>query len=170
MQQSFATVIAAVIAVAGVLVGIVAGTRRWRAERREAKSADYAKGQRDAYTRMWELVEGFHIALRTDDLTENDIRERIRDTNAQLLREGIYLASQDRELFATYMKAVWNVKRLVDLSADERASRDYGTTSVDCPLPTEMLAELGKAQRGANALREGLIYRIRLVLTGETVT
>jgi len=164
MDQATATVIAATIALIGVLAGLVVGARRWRRDRRDARSADFTKDRQAAYRGLWSSVEGLSVALRTDTLTDEAFRARIRDLNADLLKAGLYVDEADRELASSYIKAVERFHLVVTSSNDPGAKVTFGDTGI---IPDDVILrvrDLGAAQERAMDLRAQLVQRIRLVL------
>jgi hypothetical protein len=80
----------------GVLAGLAVGARRWRRERRDAGAADFRKERQAAYRDLWSKVEGLSVDLRTDTLSQESLRARVRDLNASILKAGLYIDEDDR--------------------------------------------------------------------------
>lgn len=167
MDQATATVIAAALALIGVLVGLVVGLQRWRSERRDTRTADFIKDRQAAYRSLWSGVEGLSVALRTEAFTGETLRDRIRDLNADLLRAGVYIDERDRELASSYVKAVEQFHLIVSSSDDPGAKVSFGDTASIPPEVIQRSRDLGVAQERVMKLRAQLVERIRLVLKGE---
>jgi hypothetical protein len=167
MDQPTSTVVAAVVALIGVLAGLAVGLRRWQGERRDARTADFAKDRRAAYQNLWSNVEGLSIALRTERLTRDELDGRVRELNAGLLKSGLFIDEPDRESAASYVEAVKRFHALVSSSNDPEAQRSFSLTDA---IPAEVIQrarDLGVAQERARDLRGRLVQRLRVVLNDE---
>jgi len=167
MNQATATVIAAVLALAGVLVGVIVGVRRWRRERRDTRTADFTRERQAAYRTLWSTIEGLSVALRTEALTGEALRGRLREVNAELLKAGLYIDEPDRELASSYLKAVERFHHVVSSSNDDDAQVNFGDTNAIPPEVISRVRDLGAAQAQATALRGQLVQRIRAVLNDD---
>ena len=79
MQEILKTSIPALIALAGVLIGLIVAYRRWHIERRDSSSADYRRDRRSAHKDLWERVEDVHVRLRAKDLSKAEMKRLIRE-------------------------------------------------------------------------------------------
>jgi hypothetical protein len=167
MEQSTATVVAAVLAFVGVLAGLAVGLRRSHRERRDVRTLEFTKERQAAYRNLWSTVEGLSVALRTETLTGDALHGRIRDINAELLRSGLYIDELDRHLATAYIKSVEHFHDIVSSSDDPDVKISFGDTDTIPPHVIQRVRELGDAQERATGLRDRLIRRIRDVLTVE---
>ena len=86
-DQSLATVIAAVVAVAGTIVSIVIAQRRWTRERREARFGKFEADQQDIYKELWDKIEEVNVALRRERVDESGFGKLVADLKAEALRK-----------------------------------------------------------------------------------
>jgi hypothetical protein len=162
-------VIGAALALLGVLAGLGVAVRKSSRERRDAKTADFTKERQTAYRALWINVEGVSVALRTEALTAEELRDRIRNLNAELLKAGIYVDEADRELASAYVTAAERLQSIASSSNDPVAKAAFEATS---RIPSEVVQrvrDLGAAQEQATSLRAQLVQRIRAVL-GDSAT
>jgi hypothetical protein len=167
MNQATATVIAAIVALVGVLAGLVVGLRRWQRERRDARTADFIKDRQAAYRNLWSTIEGLSVDMRTEALKGEALRGRLRDVNAELLKAGLYIDEPDRDLASSYIKAVERFHEVVSSSNDPGAKITFGDTGAIPPEVMRRVRDLGGAQERATDLRAQLVRRIRVVLNNE---
>ena len=167
MNQSTATVIAATLALVGVLAGLIIGLRRWKRERRDTRTADFTRERQTAYRNLWSTIEGLSVALRTEVLKGEALRGRLREVNAELLKAGLYIDEPDRELASSYIQAVERFHHVVSSSNDADAEVSFGNTNAIPPEVISRVRDLGAAQERATALRGQLVRRIRAVLNDE---
>jgi hypothetical protein len=164
-MAAIASVVAALLAFAGVIAGIVVGIRRWKTERRDTKSAQFAKDRQGAYREIWDAIEELDIALRTKDLTPDEQTKTIQGVNVRMLKGGLYLDTADREALSQYVTELTAYQKLLETSGDDGAKRARRITAVGAPVNMN-LHELLAAQERTERMREQLIIRIRGVLIG----
>jgi len=164
-MAAIATIVAAVLALSGVIAGIVVAPRRWQAERRDTRRAQFTKDRQSAYRRMWESVEELDIDLRSSDLSPIEIAAKVRDINVRLIKCRLYIDDADRELIASYVKALGDYQRLIMSSNDSAAKEEFEMTATGLtPSLRLRVQEMYYAQEDLGATRARIIARIRLVL------
>ena len=146
MNQATATVIAAVVALVGVLAGAVIGVLRWKRERRDARAADFTRDRQAAYRSLWSNIEGMSVALRTDRLDSEGIRKRVREVNAELMKAGLYLDEPDRDLASSYLAALERFHAAVASSDEPEARKAFNDTGVIPQHAIRKVQDLGTAQ------------------------
>jgi len=164
MDQPTATIIAAVLALVGVLAGVGASARRSRRERQEAKATTFDAERGAAYKALWSQVEGIAVAMRTEALRGEALRLRLREINAELMKGGLHVDPADRKLVEEYVNAVVIFHAAVDESADGETKRKVAETGL---IPQEVLARvqsIHNSKQRADSLRERLVNRFREVL------
>jgi membrane protein implicated in regulation of membrane protease activity len=64
LNAPFATILAALIAFVGMVLGLIVAYRRWVRERESARFARFETDQQDIYKSLWEKVEDVNVSLR----------------------------------------------------------------------------------------------------------
>lgn len=165
MLDSVATVIAAVIALAGTLIGIAVGYRRWSRERTAQRFARFETDRQDIYKSLWDRVEQINAALRRDRVDETGFTELVADLNEFIIRNGAHVDDADYELVNRYVAAVKKFDEFVSRQ-DPEAQVPYGQTQVISPEVLNRVKELGEAQNRVLQLRNELRTRVRMVIGG----
>ena len=74
LDAPLATVIAAAIALAGTLIGIIVGYRRWSRERTSERFRRFETDRQDIYKSLWDRVEEINAALRRDRVDDRGLQ------------------------------------------------------------------------------------------------
>ncbi len=166
LNASIATILAAVIALVGTVLGLVVGYRRWVKERQSVRFAKFEADRQDIYKTLWERVEGVNVALRRDRVEEKAFAQLVGDLNEYMLRNGAHLEDADRVLANRYVAAVKRFHQAV-LAAGADAQVPYGETQ---DVPAEVLRGFrarAEASDEAKRLRDELRTKVRTVLAGQ---
>jgi hypothetical protein len=162
-----ATVIAALIALLGTVLGLFAGYRRWRKERETARFGRFEADRQDIYKALWQKVEDVNVALRRDRVDDGGFMQLVADLNEFMLRNGTHIEDSDIRLANRYVEAVKKFDSAV-LAAGTESRVPYGATQ---EIPTEILQRelsIGTAESEATRLRTELRRNIRKVLAGDS--
>ena len=165
MDGPTATVLAALIALVGTLVGVVFAYRRWSQEKQSVRFGKFEDERQSVYRTLWDRIEGINVALRRERVDGQRFQELVADLNEFMLRHGAHLGDEDRVLANRYVQAVQVFDAAVRESGED-AQIPYGTTQ-DIPLEVVQRArKLSKAQEEATTLRDELRRKVRVVLSG----
>jgi hypothetical protein len=165
MQDVLKTSIPALIALTGVLVGLIVAYRKWHVERRDSSSADYRRDRRSAHKDLWERVEDVHVRLRAKNLSKAEMRKLIKEFNSYLLRAGIYLEPDVREVAGEYLNAMVNLKEAVRSSGSKEAEQALDETAEIPRSVVREIRELEEVEKRLNAARSQLMARLQRELT-----
>jgi hypothetical protein len=165
LDAPLATVIAAAIALAGTLIGIIVGYRRWSRERTSERFRRFETDRQDIYKSLWDRVEEINAALRRDRVDDSGYRERLADLNEFIIRNGAHVDDADYQLVNEYVAAVKHFDDAVSVLEPE-AQVPYGDTRV---IPREVLQrarDVADAQEHVLQLRNQLRSKVRTVIGG----
>jgi hypothetical protein len=165
LNASIATILAAVIALVGTVLGLVVGYRRWAKERQSVRFAKFEADQQDIYKTLWERVEGVNVALRRGHVDEKAFAQLVGDLNEFMLRNGAHLNDSDRMLANRYVGAVKRFHEAV-LAAGADVQIPYGETQDIPPEVTRGIKAFADAADEAKRLRDELRSKVRTVLAG----
>jgi hypothetical protein len=166
LDAPVATILAAIVAFVGTMLGLVVGYRRWTKERKSARFAKFEADQQEIYKSLWERVEDVNVALRRDRVDQSGFAKLVADLNEFMLRNGAHLDDSDTELVNRYVAAVKRFHEAV-CTADAEAQIPYGQTQEIPPEITGKIAALGDAADEASRLRDELRHKVRTILAGE---
>lgn len=166
LEAPIATILAAVIALVGTVLGLVVAYRRWAKERQSARFAKFEADQQDIYKALWDRVEVVNVALRRDRVDEKGFAQLVGDLNEFMLRNGAHLEDSDRRLVNHYVAAAKRFHEAVS-KAGADAQVPYGETQDIPPEVSRRIAALADAADQAKRLRDELRSKVRKVLAGE---
>jgi len=166
INASVATILAALIALVGTVLGLVIGYRRWAREQQSVRFAKFEADRQDIYKTLWERVEGVNVALRRDRVDEKGFGQLVGDLNEFMLRNGAHLNDSDRALANRYVAAVKKFHEAV-LMAGAGAQIPYGETQDIPPEVARRARALADAAGEAKGLRDELRNKVRIVIAGQ---
>ena len=105
LTSPLATIVGALIALFGTVLGLVVAYRRWVKERDSARFARFDSDRQDIYKALWQKVEDTNVALRRDRVDESGFAQLVADLNEFMLRNGAHLDDPDIGLVNRYIKA-----------------------------------------------------------------
>lgn len=165
ISAPIATVVAAVIAFIGTVVGAVIAWRRWVKERESARFGKFETDRQDIYKSLWDKVEEVNASLRRNRVDERGLDQMVADLNEFMLRNGAHIDTNDVRLVNRYISSVKKFHTVI-ASAGAEAQIPYGATQ---EIPQEILQEqlaIGAAENEASTLRDELRQAVRKVLAG----
>ena len=165
LNSPSATVIAALIALIGTLIGAVIGYRRWDQERQAQRFSRFESDRQDVYKTLWDRVQNVNASLRRGRVDASGFSELVADLNEFMIRNGAHLDDADQQLVNEYIAAVRTFHEVVS-GADPEAQIPYGSTQAIPPEVANRIRHLGETQQQVNCLRDQLREKVRLVLGG----
>ena len=167
IDPSLATIIAAVIALAGTMIGVAVGYRRWSRERTAQRFARFETDRQDVYRSLWDRVEQINAALRRDRVDEVGFSQLVADLNEFIIRNGAHVDDADYQLVNQYVTAVRSFHEVVSRLEPE-VQVPYGRTQTIPPDVVNRVKELGEAQQHVTKLRNELRTKVRMIIGGTT--
>jgi hypothetical protein len=165
LEPSLATIIAAALGLAGTLIGLGVGYRRWSRERAAQRYGRFENERQDVYRSMWDRVEQINASLRRQRVDAAGFAQAVADLNEFIIRNGVHVDEADHDLVNEYLAAVQRFHAVVTkLEPEDQVS--YGLTQ---RIPAELLGRvkaLADAQRQVNDLRTSLRGKVRAVIGG----
>jgi len=158
------TVVTALLALSGVLAGIFVGIRKSSVVRRDTRRAQFIKDRQAAYRELWDSIQALDIFLRDDAMAPDKADRRVREINATLIRQTLYIETNDRDQMAEYVAALVNYQTFI--AVDPEALAHFAKTSASLPT-IGTLPEIFAARDKLVALHEALAERVRDVLLDE---
>lgn len=153
---------AALIALAGTLVGAFLGYRQWRKQQNLATYGRFLQERQTAYEALWTKLEAVHLSIRSADFEEAAFRELVRVVNTHLISVGLYLDRGEKQRVSDYLAALGDLGRLLTESAASEARENAKRSMHDtAAIPLNVLDEV-KGLKGAYDAVEG--HRERLIL------
>jgi hypothetical protein len=151
------------VALAGVLVGLWLGHKRWKVEQAQKENSRFDGDLKDTYVELWNVVEDVHLTMRNSPtgLTPAEFGGLIADVNNFMIRKGLYIERPDRYLVLEYLFWTNEFLRRVVASGEGRA---YVAVSLAHDDLAPQIDELGLISDRAEALRNRLRQRIRQVV------
>ena len=98
MNDMLKTVIPALIALAGTVMVAFIGYRQWKRQQDSSRQSEYRTQRQQTYKELWEKLEDVHVRLRTEVVGGYEFSSLVRDVNSFILKRGLYLEKDDREL------------------------------------------------------------------------
>jgi hypothetical protein len=130
------------------------GYRQWLRGRR---SVQYLAERERIYKEIWDALETANLYIREGQYTPEAFRERLRATNALVLRHGLYFDEPDRAKVDRYLAAIEDVGRVLTTPRADKVFEDlragmYTTAeSIDLqslvPEYRDALLELDESRR-----------------------
>jgi hypothetical protein len=151
-----------VLAFGGVVAGLWLGQRRWKHEQEKAEREAYNKALREAYMELWDVVEDAHLKMRqaVTGLGTGTFPGFLTDVNSFMIRRGLYIAPEDRNLVQEYL--FWTNEYLRKCAGSEEL-RDRIATTGSSPGLSSGVYVLIQLDLRTESLREQLKQRIREV-------
>lgn len=137
-------------ALASVVTLLVAGLgyRQWVRGRR---SVQYLSERERAYKDIWEALEATNLYVREGSYTREAFRERLRATNALVLRHGLYFDEADRPRVDRYLAAIEEAGRIL---TSDRAGKVFEDLRAGMYVTAESIALEDLVPEYRTALRE----------------
>ncbi len=161
-----ATIVAAVIAFVGTVVGCLVAYRRWVKERESARFARFETDRQDIYKSLWDKVEELNASLRRGLVDEGGFGQMVAELNEFMLRNGVHIDAHDVRLVNRYLASVRKFHEAVG-NAGPESQVPYGSTQEIPRKILETQVALGAAESDASKLRDALRHRVRKVLAGQ---
>lgn len=164
---------AALIALAGTLVGALLGYRQWRKQQNLATYGRFLQERQTAYETLWAKLEAVHLLIRSADFEEVAFRELVRAVNTHLISVGLYVDRGEKQRVNDYLAALGDLGRLLTESAASEAKTNVKRSMHDtAAIPLSVLDEVKGLQAAYDAVeeqRERLILHFREVLGAHLV-
>lgn len=156
-------IVGPLLALAGVLLGLWLGQKRWKAEQLQKERTKYDENLKATYLELWDVVEEVHIKMRSGlvGFTAEEFGGLIADVNNFMIRKGLFIERQDRYLVLEYLFWTNEFLRRVVSSKEGRAYVLHSLSSDEMPTHVE---ELHQISEKAEELRGRLRARIREVI------
>lgn len=167
MDEVIKTAIPALIAFLGTLLTILIGYRQWKSQRDLTRSQKFQGDRELAYRQLWEKLEDVHLKARTDSVGKREFDALVKDVNAYILKNSLYIEKIDSKLSIEYLDSVWKLSQLVAKSKDKRVKNEWTITG---PLPADTLdeyKELQAAWKVADESRDKVVSRFQSILSGK---
>ena len=167
MDELIKTAIPALIALLGTLLTIFIGYRQWKSQHNLTRSQKFQGDRELAYKQLWEKLEDVHLKARTDSVGKREFDELVKDVNAYILKNSLYIEKTDSKLSTEYLDSVWKVSQLVARSKDKRVKNEWTKTG---PLPADALdeyKELQAAWKAVDESRNKVVSRFHNILVGK---
>jgi hypothetical protein len=166
VKEYVVPIVVALIALAGTLTGLWVGYRKWLEDKRVAAAKGFHVGRQGTYQELWEKVERLNVDARIEHIPQQDYAKRIAEINAFMLTSSVYIDDPDRKAVNSYIQAAHKFHEVVRTCEIEGANCELGDTAI---IPHEVLQQskaLFESQKNALAMREALLQRVRLVVSG----
>ena len=166
-MKDYIPIITALIAFVGTVLGIVITYRKWRKEQNAKRFDQFEMDKQAAYKKLWTEVEDFNIKVRLERVTSREFSNNLQNLNSFLLKSGIYIDEEDMKVANEYVSSIFNFQKVVKgLNNPEADAALEETRNIPESILNEV-KEIGEAQKKALELREMLLKKIKLVLSGE---
>jgi len=165
MPEELLTVIVPAIAgLAGTLVGLWMGQRRWAAEFRLKKRKAFDALRHKAYQQLWTTLENAHVAIRTGRPEPAQIKALDREINTFRLYNSVYLEPEDLTLSNRYFNSVIELAGIIAKSGSEELAERFENTNAFTESEVREIEGLAEANRKAEQMRNALVERVRAIL------
>jgi hypothetical protein len=107
-------------------------------QQKEASSrSPFHDEQIAAYQDLWTRLQEIHVKLRVEEVDLIQFTVLLREINSFMLKQSLFISSEDRGLAASYLQALFEFKEALSASGGEDAWDDWVTT---LPVPREVIA------------------------------
>lgn len=163
MQDLLKVVIPAVLALAGVLAGVVLTHRRWKHDEKRSNQGAYDDAKKEAYRELWSRLEEVNLALREHRSSNPLLFDSLKQINTFFLKNSLYLHEADQALVNSYVAALHRWRSAIYTSGNEDVQSAFAKTWIE--MPTAVDAEIGEASREVAEIRATILERIRKIVT-----
>jgi hypothetical protein len=130
-------------------------------------AAKFAERRRRTYERLWHRLEAAHLKIRMEDVDRPAFSALLRDINAYIIKNSIYLANKDHELADSYLKMLMEFRNLIAEAGQEEVERDFVDTLWILPSALNQARQARTLLETLNTVRDELLGRVRQVLVGQ---
>jgi hypothetical protein len=159
----------AIIAFLGTVIAVFVGYRQWKRQQDTTRTGDFRTERQKTYKELWEKLKDVHVRLRTKAVATEEFRSLLRDVNSYILQHSLYLEKDDHHLANQYLAKVRDFTSLVATCSSTPAKIAVEDTADIPPEVVKSIAEMAKAQKDVDQIREGIVARYRKVLSGEVI-
>lgn len=168
MSETFKTLLAPALGLAGTLTAAVLGYRQWRKQQDLARYGGFLTDRQAAYKQLWQKLEAVHLSVRSEDFREAEFSKLVRDVNVHMIEVGLLLDRGEKERVNEYIAALGNLGRLLENAAASEAKQEVRRELYDTgSIGPEVLAQvegLRTAYAQVEKNREAIITHFRQVL------
>jgi hypothetical protein len=163
MQDLLKVVIPAVLALVGVLAGLVLAHRRWKHDEKRSNKGAYESARKDAYRELWSRLEEVNLALREHRSSNPLLFDSLKQINTFFLKNSLYLHETDQALVNNYVAALHRWRTAIYTLGNEDVQSAFSKTWIQMPASAD--AEIGEASRQVAEIRATILERIRKIVT-----
>jgi hypothetical protein len=142
MSEPLKIIIPALIALIGTFLTIFFGYRQWKRQQKASRYGNFFSDRHTAYKTLWEKIEDVHIKTRIESVSEADFDKLLFEVNAHILKNGLYLRDDLRDMTNKYLKMAYRVSAEIRNSEDEEERTALYNTGA---LPPSTLIAVNKA-------------------------